>query len=1472
MLLLRVWALAAAWLATATLAKKSPEISKTKLENLPSIFFYFDDSPVILTLDAHANNVWRSDDDGNSWHKVKGVPDGAAWDITEHPFDKKRAFIFGEDKEHWYTEDRGAKWHKFKSEVPLSLLQPPLVFHAGQPEWILYSGRVCEDDDDYFGRSCKEVTYYTKDGFDSEMKKLKEETHGCMFARGTPIFEGAKDETVLCIVNGDTAYTENRRLLVSHNWFRDSEEPKLDGYKTVNGLAGLAGIQKFIVAAVKTRGTDEMALYVTKDTKTWHRAEFPHDHGGLREDAYTVLESTPYSIQVDVLTTRAMNPMGSLFTSNSNGTYFTRNLDHTNRAVEGLVDFEQVANIQGIVLANVVNNADRVLENPTIRKERQSVISFDDGKWGTWVPLKGPDGKRLNLYSVTALADGGRIYSSPAPGILMGVGSLGDHLAGYKDCDLFYSDDAGLTWRKALTDAHKYEIGGSGSVMVAINDEDMTDIVSYSIDHGKNWEEVKLDERIRARLLTTTPDSTTLKFTLIGTARDKTPYVFGLDFSEVFERKCKLDKSSEDGDYEKWYARLDEEGKPDCLMGHKQYFWRRKPGVNCYVGEDYKDPEPEKEVCECTKHDFECDFNFVRENRGKDDDCVPAKGVKFSIPAGECKKDEDTYMGPSGYRKIPGNDCKGGESLEDKVERKCNEVTTTPSNGKVTDVKTSFAGKRVAEYFYLENAESASKSDETIIMRTEEQEVWITRDHGATWNRILEKVNVVSIYPNPNLWDSVYFITPDAEVWYTLDRGEHIKKMASVKTKPNRQGLQVIDFHPTKQGWLIWTGQEDCDSPSTCHSVAYHTKDNGEEWHRLLAYVGTCKWIRTEKQSEKLIFCEHFETERGNGEGNLELVASDNWFDDRHVKFRSIIGYATMAEFIIVASINEDGTSLKASASVNGSIFAEAAFPHNFNVPHQTAYTVLDSETHAVFLHVTVNPRKGFEFGSLLKSNSNGTNYVLSLDAVNRNEEGFVDFEKLKTLEGVAIANRVVNADKAVDGEKKRLRSMITHNDGATWDYILAPEKDADGKDHKICDTSDKKKCSLNLHHYTDRVDPRDTFGSGSAVGLMMGIGNIGDVLTGYKDGDTYLTRDGGVRWKQVKKGQYQWEYGDQGSIIVLVEDNVLTDRVHYSLDEGESWTEYTFAGSSDEKMRVADISTLPSDTSRKFILWGTREGDGNKFWTVQLDFTGLTDVKCDLKDGDGADSDDFELWSPEHQDGCLFGHRVQYNRKIRTHNCYIGRKIKQPHKILEKCKCTRHDYECDFNYQRDKDGACYLVEGLTPPDHQAVCKENKDQDEYWEPTGYRRIPMTTCEGGQELDKSISHYCPGHKKEWEKKHGGARGFALFLAIIAPITAAAVIGWFVWTRLLDGRFGAIRLGEDNNGQSPFVRYPIIVISAIVALAVSIPTILGAIGSWASSKLTRTRRYTSRSSFARGADYSVVNTDEGELLGSDDEDEF
>ena len=47
------------------------------------------------------------------------------------------------------------------------------------------------------------------------------------------------------------------------------------------------------------------------------------------------------------------------------------------------------------------------------------------------------------------------------------------------------------------------------------------------------------------------------------------------------------------------------EGNPDCLMGHKQYFWRRRQEAECYVGEKYKDPEPKDEDCQCTDEDYE---------------------------------------------------------------------------------------------------------------------------------------------------------------------------------------------------------------------------------------------------------------------------------------------------------------------------------------------------------------------------------------------------------------------------------------------------------------------------------------------------------------------------------------------------------------------------------------------------------------------------------------------------------------------------------------------------------------------------------------------------------------------------------------------------------------------------------------------------------------------------------------------------
>jgi hypothetical protein len=190
----------------------------------------------------------------------------------------------------------------------------------------------------------------------------------------------------------------------------------------------------------------------------------------------------------------------------------------------------------------------------------------------------------------------------------------------------------------------------------------------------------------------------------------------------------------------------------------------------------------------------------------------------------------------------------------------------------------------------------------------------------------------------------------------------------------------------------------------------------------------------------------------------------------------------------------------------------------------------------------------------------------------------------------------------------------------------------------------------------------------------MMAVGNVGEYLGPYRQGDTFITTDGGITWKTAKKGTFMWEYGDQGSIIVIVEEGTPTKTVYYTLNEGDTWEEYAFT---DEPLLIDDISTVPTDTSRNFLLWGRKN---NKLVTINLDFSGLPDrqQKCELDEKHPEDGD-YYLWSPKHpmlEDDCLFGHVAQYFRKRTDAKCFNGRNIRHLHNIAKNCTCTRRDFE----------------------------------------------------------------------------------------------------------------------------------------------------------------------------------------------------
>jgi len=86
-----------------------------------------------------------------------------------------------------------------------------------------------------------------------------------MFARSTQVLEKATPYTILCTVDGkNPSDYEKRRLLISDNWFEDGGkkaiEPLLDGVRPYEGIAGIASVQKFLVVAVRSPGSDEMLL------------------------------------------------------------------------------------------------------------------------------------------------------------------------------------------------------------------------------------------------------------------------------------------------------------------------------------------------------------------------------------------------------------------------------------------------------------------------------------------------------------------------------------------------------------------------------------------------------------------------------------------------------------------------------------------------------------------------------------------------------------------------------------------------------------------------------------------------------------------------------------------------------------------------------------------------------------------------------------------------------------------------------------------------------------------------------------------------------------------------------------------------------------------------------------------------------------------------------------------------------------
>ncbi|WFD44584.1 vacuolar protein sorting/targeting protein PEP1 [Malassezia psittaci] len=1401
-----LYALVVTWSVTCIQAAKSPTVATTEFANIPAKVSYFEDSSVVLWHDAQASTVYRSDNEGKTWAPVKGPAERAARYLIEHPYDTKQAFILSDTKEHWRTRDRGATWQKFLTpEPPAVRAGSPLDFHADPQHRnsILFTGRRCSEWSPWQGSVCHDIVYYTTDAFATDAKPAMEVVLHCSWAKTTRELEipTSAIQRIFCIAWDESSQentpsgnqgTSKTRLYESDDFFKTKRLVDLGIGRDARGFMGLGASRRYLITAIQApSGAREMSLYVSTNGVHWQKAQFPHGEV-LHENAYTILEGPRFHLLVDVLD--ATTNVGSLFMSDASGTNFTLSLKGTQRNPQGVVDYEHLANIDGVAIANVRKEI-------YIPSRIQTELTYDEGSHWTHLqaPSKDVDGRpigcdvydthrcALHLHALMQPHNAGRVFSSSAPGLVMGVGNVGDSPRPYAECDTFLSEDAGKTWRMVARHPHKYEFGDQGGLLVMTEDKESVNEVKYSFNYGRTWSKLPLGTSITPYALTTIPDSTALKFLIVGAKSRETSHLLRkqvamfLDFAPIQKRKCTA------SDFEKWYA-TGTNGK--CILGHKQWYMRRRPDADCLVLEKFHDPQGHEDACECTQFDYECDFNFVARNS----QCEPAKPIP--IPAGACHQKSDKFLSPSGYRKVPGNSCivpSGKRALDAPVMRSCSEASFTPELGTIHHQQFQFPAL-IADVLHFERSPH-------VVVRLEDGQVYQSSDDGSTWHELklyvtrFAEERALALVPHAHDRQRAFILSGSQAVFYTTDGGAHWEWFTA-PLLPNTLGLPVLDFHLTHPEWLLWTGSRDCHGAQrtgNCHTEAFYSVDNGAHWKRFDTYVRKCAWLLNKQfqaADSRAILCESYREKQGEqasqhtGERVLQLVLGNDLYRKKQVLFSNVLGFSVFEQYLLVAEVVGGASSLTMQVSMDAAQFAAIQLPPQLELAHH-AFTVLDSVTQAVFMHVSTQLASRREWGELVKSNSNGTYYTLSLPNVNRDAFGYVDFEKMQGIDGIALVNVVGNPQDAALTGQKQLQTRISHNDGGHWTDLTPPAVDALGNAYACNQVG----CNLHLHNVLERPDVKMMTSNPAATGFMVGIGNVGRSLAKYTDCDTFLTRDAGFTWEEVHKDAHKWAYGDHGAILLLVDDESPTDQVLYTLDQGATWKSYKL----EQRMRIITIDAVPEDTKRRFVLFGHTDQVQPVALAIFLDLNAAMPREC-VFDSDATKSD-FERWSPSEQreETCLFGARRWYWRRKRDRICYVGDKVPEQPMELEKCLCSDADFECEFNHFRDPEThQCIAYPNMKPltADIDAQCAPDApDYDGYWyERTNMRRIPISMCQGGARFDRGTQHRCP----HTPIRHGLLWWISVLL--IAGGFGFALAYWY--TRGDLQQLGAVRLIEEN----------------------------------------------------------------------------
>ncbi|KAL1020830.1 hypothetical protein UPYG_G00005250 [Umbra pygmaea] len=427
---------------------------------------------------------------------------------------------------------------------------------------------------------------------------------------------------------------------------------------------GLGG--KFLFASIMTgTGTMRRIHVSTNQGEDWDMAQLPPVG---HEEFYSILAANDDMVFMHV-DEPGDTGFGTIFVSDDRGTVYSKSLErHLYTTTGGDTDFTNVTSLRGVFITSIL------AEDNSVR----SVVSFDQG--GEWVPLQKPANSRcestakdpeqcsLHIHAAYSIAMRVNVPLLPlsepnAVGLIMAHGSVGDAISVLVP-DVFVSDDGGYTWLKALIGPHHYAILDSGGLLVAVESSTKPiKEIKFSTDEGQCWHTHKFtDDAIHFTGLASEPGAKSMNISLWG-YRDNllSQYwvSFTIDFKELLTNIC------EEKDYVQWLAHSDDISEPNdgCMLGYKEKFLRLRKDSVCQNGRDYE-VNKQHTPCPCTLDDFLCDFGYYRKENSSE--CVEQDDLKGHVLE-YCLQGKTEQLQTTGYRKIPGDKCEGGNQPLRKV-------------------------------------------------------------------------------------------------------------------------------------------------------------------------------------------------------------------------------------------------------------------------------------------------------------------------------------------------------------------------------------------------------------------------------------------------------------------------------------------------------------------------------------------------------------------------------------------------------------------------------------------------------------------------------------------------------------------------------------------------------------------------------------------------------------------------------------